>query len=214
MARVKLTTPLLRPYWRMRFHSFGRGAVVRRPYWLHGAASIAIGEEAFIFPAWISVDKSAWASPEPALRIGARTTIAPGCLIGVKESLVIEEDVSIGAYTLVVDCEHTINGPHEALARNPLEARPVRIGRGSSIAGRCAVLWGSTIGKYCFIGSNSVVHGDIPDYAIAVGAPARVIGWTRDAEGDPLGTRGSREPADRRLLPPSARDRTESLPNA
>lgn len=194
MLWIKLRAPLLRPYWRMRFQRFGKGAVVLKPYWLHGANRIAVGDEVFLFPCWISVDKTAWRRPEPALQIGDRVTIAPGCLIGVKESLVIEEDVSIGAYTLVVDCEHMINGPHDSFARNPLEARPVRIGRGSSIGGRSAVLWGSTIGKHCFIGSNSIVHGDIPDYAIAVGAPARIVGWTRDSEGNPVGgARGIRE---------------------
>lgn len=196
LARIRLLSPLRRPYWRWRFHSFGRDSVVHRPYWLHGAHKMAIGDEVMIFPAWLSVAKDAWESPEPALQIGDRSHIAMGCLIGAAESVVIEEDVSIGAYTLIVDCEHTINGPHVSLARNPLETAPVRIGRGSSIAGRTAVLWGTKIGKHCFVGSNSVVHGDVPDHAIVAGAPARVIGWTRDPEGAPLGGRGIRETTD------------------
>jgi serine acetyltransferase len=186
---IRLATPLVRPYWRMRFHTFGQGAVVHKPYWLHGARQMAIGDEAFILRAWLTVDKSAWGQPDPALRIGDRTTVFPGTMVGAKESLVIEEDVSIGAYCLIVDYEHRVDGPHDSLARNPLEASPVRIGRGSSIAQRTAVLRGSTIGRYCFIGTNSVVHGDIPDYAIAAGAPARIIGWTRGhvPTGDPEG---------------------------
>jgi acetyltransferase-like isoleucine patch superfamily enzyme len=34
---------------------------------------------------------------------------------------------------------------------------------------------GSKIGKHCIIGSNSVVTRDIPDFSVAVGAPAKVI---------------------------------------
>ena len=34
---------------------------------------------------------------------------------------------------------------------------------------------GVTVGKYAIIGSNSVVTKDIPDYAVAVGVPAKVI---------------------------------------
>ena len=30
-------------------------------------------------------------------------------------------------------------------------------------------------GKHCVIGANSVVTKDIPDYSVAVGAPAKVI---------------------------------------
>ena len=31
------------------------------------------------------------------------------------------------------------------------------------------------IGKHCVIGANSVVNRDIPDYCIAVGAPAKIV---------------------------------------
>jgi acetyltransferase-like isoleucine patch superfamily enzyme len=37
------------------------------------------------------------------------------------------------------------------------------------------VLPGVTIGQHCVIGANSVVNSSIPDYSVAVGAPARVI---------------------------------------
>jgi acetyltransferase-like isoleucine patch superfamily enzyme len=37
------------------------------------------------------------------------------------------------------------------------------------------VLPGANIGRHVTIGANSVVTGDIPDYSVAVGAPARVI---------------------------------------
>ena len=42
------------------------------------------------------------------------------------------------------------------------------------------MLRGADIGRCCIIGANSVVRGEIPDYSIAVGAPARVVGSTRD----------------------------------
>jgi acetyltransferase-like isoleucine patch superfamily enzyme len=37
------------------------------------------------------------------------------------------------------------------------------------------VLPGARIGKHCVIGANSVVTGEIPDFSVAVGNPARVI---------------------------------------
>jgi acetyltransferase-like isoleucine patch superfamily enzyme len=63
---------------------------------------------------------------------------------------------------------------------NPLVSTPVRIGEGTWIGERVAVLRGADIGRCCMIGANSVVRGEIPDYSIAVGAPARVVGSTRD----------------------------------
>ena len=34
---------------------------------------------------------------------------------------------------------------------------------------------GASVGKHSIVGANSVVTSDIPDYSIAVGAPAKVI---------------------------------------
>ncbi len=59
---------------------------------------------------------------------------------------------------------------------NPVVTSPVQIGRGTWIAERVSVLRGATIGRCCIIGANSVVRGSIPDFSIAVGAPARVVG--------------------------------------
>jgi UDP-2-acetamido-3-amino-2,3-dideoxy-glucuronate N-acetyltransferase len=33
------------------------------------------------------------------------------------------------------------------------------------------------LGRYCFIGAGAVVKGEIPDYALMVGVPARRVGW-------------------------------------
>ena len=51
---------------------------------------------------------------------------------------------------------------------------PVVIGEGSWL-GENVCVCGASIGKHCVIGANSVVTNDIPDYCVAVGAPARVI---------------------------------------
>ena len=37
------------------------------------------------------------------------------------------------------------------------------------------ILPGVTVGKYAIVGSDSVVTKDMPDYAVAVGTPAKVI---------------------------------------
>ena len=34
---------------------------------------------------------------------------------------------------------------------------------------------GVTVGKYAIVGANSVVTKDVPDYAVVVGVPAKVI---------------------------------------
>jgi acetyltransferase-like isoleucine patch superfamily enzyme len=51
----------------------------------------------------------------------------------------------------------------------------VSIGSGSWLGHGTVVLPGAQIGRHVVIGANSVVAGMIPDYSVAVGAPARVI---------------------------------------
>lgn len=67
-----------------------------------------------------------------------------------------------------------------AKAFDTLAFKPVSIGDHSFIGAGAILLPGTQIGKHCIIGSGAVVKGNIPDYAIVVGNPARQIGDTRD----------------------------------
>ena len=56
--------------------------------------------------------------------------------------------------------------------------KSVDIGEYTFVGGGVTVLPGVTIGKGCVIGVGAVVNRDIPDYSIAVGVPAKIIGTT------------------------------------
>lgn len=70
----------------------------------------------------------------------------------------------------------------------PLEKRvgyihkKTEIGAYTFIGGGSYIMPGVSIGKGCVIGVNSVVNHDIPDFAIAVGSPAKIIGSTKDTD--------------------------------
>jgi acetyltransferase-like isoleucine patch superfamily enzyme len=61
--------------------------------------------------------------------------------------------------------------------------RPVTIGSETWIGANVTILAGVTIGQGCTIGAGAVVKGDIPDFSIAVGVPARVIRSAGTPEG-------------------------------
>ena len=52
---------------------------------------------------------------------------------------------------------------------------------GASLGANSTIVCGNTIGKHCLVGAGSVVTKDVPDYALVVGNPARIIGWVSEA---------------------------------
>jgi lipopolysaccharide O-acetyltransferase len=185
MRRVVLRSRLTAPWWRRRFHHFGEGAILHRPTWVYGPQQISIGAHSLVLQGtWLSVESQAWDKAAPVLSIGKRVGIRPYCMISAAESIVIEDDVIIAAFSSVIDSDHTYALGRPNVMHNPLETAPIRIGRGTWIAERVAVLRGADIGRCCIIGANSVVKGKIPDYSIAVGAPARVVGKVEGVDAD------------------------------
>lgn len=179
-ARFRWVGRLTRPYWRRRFAEFGRDSLLYRPKWVDRPELIAIGERVWINPAaWLEVAPSAAGGAEPAIRIGDGVVLRHHVTLSAAESIVIEDDVLLAPWTSVYDFDHTL-GPRGNAIWYPSVAAPVRIGRGSWLGERVTVLRGADVGRHCVIGAHSVVRGRIPDYSVAVGAPARVVGDTRE----------------------------------
>ena len=57
--------------------------------------------------------------------------------------------------------------------------------KSASIGANATIVCGSTIGKYSFIGAGTVVTKDVPDFALLVGNPGKIIGWV-NKQGDRL----------------------------
>jgi UDP-2-acetamido-3-amino-2,3-dideoxy-glucuronate N-acetyltransferase len=56
-----------------------------------------------------------------------------------------------------------------------------RVKEGASLGANCTIVCGHSIGRFAFVGAGAVVTRDIPDFALAVGNPARIIGWMSEA---------------------------------
>ena len=52
---------------------------------------------------------------------------------------------------------------------------------GASIGANATIICGNIIGKHSMIGAGTVVTKDIPDYALVVGNPNKIIGWVSEA---------------------------------
>ena len=178
-ARIVWRNQLIRPWRVSRFYHFGRRSVIDRPIAIYGAHHIYVGDEVGIGPGCtIMVERAAWSKPAPTLKIGNRVVIRASTHISASESIEIEDHVCFGAWCTVIDSNHVFNPSVGHIQEGTVTTTPVRIGAGTWIADRVAILPGASIGKGCFIGSNSVVNKPIPDYSVALGFPARVVGST------------------------------------
>lgn len=113
--------------------------------------------------------------PGAKLEIGDNATLTQGNFISSVTSVVIDRDTMIGEYTSIRDANHSFADVTVPMAAQPMAGNPVAIGRDVWIGRGCAILGGTRIGDGAIVGANSVVTRDLPDYAIAIGAPARVV---------------------------------------
>lgn len=109
---------------------------------------------------------------DPEVVIGNNFYMNAGCpILG---EIKIGNDVQIGPKTVIWGRDHGIS--REKLIRNqPHLKKPIVIGNDVWIGANVTVLKGVNIGKGAVIGAGSIVTEDIPEYAIAVGNPAKVI---------------------------------------
>ena len=101
--------------------------------------------------------------------IGSGVTVMNGALMMAAGGITIEDNVMIAANVQL------ISNNHDPYDRQILTCKPVLIKYGDWVGAGATILPGVTVGKYAIIGANSVVNKDIPDYAVAVGSPAKVV---------------------------------------
>ena len=112
------------------------------------------------------------------VRIGRNAYIGPHCDIGWAD---IEEDVMIAAGTHVPSGADThgtarVDLPMRDQAGTP---RCVRIAEGAWIGNQAVVL--ADVGRHAIVGAGAVVTRPVPDYAVALGVPAKVVRDRRTA---------------------------------
>lgn len=107
------------------------------------------------------------------LELGSDVFIATGCWLHAWGGIVLEDEVQLGPYAVLVSGDHTpIDGSYRF---GPSNLAPIRICRGSWIAAHATVTKGVLIGRGAILAANSVATHDVPPFAVAGGVPARVI---------------------------------------
>jgi acetyltransferase-like isoleucine patch superfamily enzyme len=171
------------------FGKFGQGSLILFPVttifnekYIHIGSETMIGEHvalsAGMMPGQVCLT-------DPVVRIGDRCLIGRGSGIVGHLSIDIGNDVWTGHHVYITDQSHGYEDVSLPISLQSQPESPVVIGDGSWLGHGVVVLPGAKIGKHVAVGANSVVTGELPDFCVAVGAPARVIrqytpesGWT------------------------------------
>lgn len=113
---------------------------------------------------------------------GQNVSVAGGTVIGnnvkvqnnvsIYEGTIIEDDVFLGPSCVLTN----VTNPRSQVLRKALYETTL-LRRGASVGANATIVCGITVGRYAFIAAGAVVTGDVPDYALMVGVPARQRGW-------------------------------------
>lgn len=88
----------------------------------------------------------------------------------------LEEGVLIARYVYISDHSHSYNDVNTPIRdQGTTQANPVKIKRGAWIGQGAVICPGVTVGANSVVAANSIVKDDVPDHAIAAGAPARIV---------------------------------------
>ena len=114
--------------------------------------------------------------------IGQNVVVSPDVALGnnvkiqnnvsVYTGVVCEDDVFLGpsmVFTNVVNPRSHVN------RRDQYQRTLVKTG--ASIGANAVIVCGHDIGRFSFIGAGAVVTKEVPDYALVVGNPGRIVGW-------------------------------------
>ena len=100
--------------------------------------------------------------------------------VSLYTGVTIEDEVFLGPSCVLTN----VTNPRAQVNRRSLYEKTL-IRRGATIGANSTIVCGIEIGRYAFVAAGAVVAGDVPDYALMMGVPARQRGWM-SRHGHPL----------------------------
>jgi acetyltransferase-like isoleucine patch superfamily enzyme len=160
---------------------FRHARLIRLPFDIRNKSNIKIGKN---FTSGFGCRIEAFPLNEHleiCISIGNDVQINDYVHIGAGEKIIIGDNVLIASKVFISDLNHgnykgsDQDSPFSLPNNRKLSTSPIVIKDNVWIGEGVCVMSGVTIGIGCVIGALSVVTKDLPDFSIAVGAPAKVI---------------------------------------
>lgn len=166
---------------------FGQNVVLRHPHKIHIGRNVVVDDNCLL---------DAKGASNRGIRIGDGVFIGRNTILSCKNGdielsdganlgfncevfsasrVTIGRSVLMAAYVYVVGGDHDFTDTSKPVLEQPRTSAGVAIGDGVWLGAGAKILDGVTIGANAVVGAGAVVKDDVPDNAVAVGMPARVV---------------------------------------
>lgn len=167
--------------------TFGQHVVLRHPHKIHVGDNVVVDDGCCLDAKGVDND---------GIRLGSGVFLGRNCILSCKNgNIVIGDEANIGfnteifsastvkvgrkvliaAYTYLVGGDHLFDRVDIPVLDQGRTAAGIDVGDYVWLGAHVVVTDGATIGRDAIIGAGAVVVGAIPEFAIAVGTPARVV---------------------------------------
>lgn len=171
MHPVKLIWALRAIGYKLILDNIGCMTYIGKPCFIEGGKKIAIGKKTRIFP---GIRMEAIGSGE--IKIGDNCAIEQNVhIISYDSVLNIGNNTTISANVFISNVDHAYTDISKSVMQQSKIKKETNIGEGCFIGFGAVILPGTTLGKHCIVGANSVIKGEFPDYCVIVGSPGTAV---------------------------------------
>ncbi|WP_079190193.1 acyltransferase [Actinacidiphila paucisporea] len=158
--------------------------------WIHLGDHCIIGEQVTLTVGLMPTDAlpgddpGTGFGPDPVLRLGHGVVLGRGSHVVALAPIVLGEKVYCGPYVYLTSVNHSYDDIARPIGEQWPRTAPVEIGAGSWLGAGCVILPGARLGRNVVVAAGAVVRGDVPDFAVVAGAPARIVRRWDEATSD------------------------------
>lgn len=157
-------------FYQIFFGRFSMPSYIGPPVFLMNTRHMHIGKRVRIFPGL-----RAECHDNGRLFVHDNVSIGQGFHVIASGELHIGSGCLISGNVFITDTDHTFEYIDAPVFEQANKISPTRIGENCFLGIGVRIQAGTTLGKGCVVGANSVVRGDFPDHCVIVGAPARMV---------------------------------------
>jgi acetyltransferase-like isoleucine patch superfamily enzyme len=172
---------------------FGQNVVLRHPHKIRIADNVVIDDNCLLDAKGegnrgISIGSGVFIGRNSILSckngdidLADGVNIGFNCEVFSASRVAIGRDTLLAAYCYVIGGDHDFSDPAAAVLMQGRKSDGVAIGAGAWLGAGAKILDGVTIGDRAIVGAGAVVREAVPEGAIAVGIPARIVGQRDEA---------------------------------